>query len=85
MQTVVVQFDQRHDRYIGRPTYWSNPFKVGRDGTREQVIDKFAEYLAADRERLLKIHELSGQRLACHCKPLPCHGDILADIANLVG
>lgn len=83
--TTVVRYNQAHDRYIGRPSYWSNPFKIGRDGTREEVVGKYAEALAQDRERLLSIHELCGQRLACYCAPEPCHGDILAAIANLVG
>ena len=26
--------------------------------------------------------ELSGKRLGCFCAPLPCHGDVLAEIAN---
>ncbi|WP_435005205.1 DUF4326 domain-containing protein [Tundrisphaera lichenicola] len=26
--------------YIGRPGKWSNPFAIGRDETREQVIAK---------------------------------------------
>ena len=27
-----------YDVYIGRPSKWSNPFKIGEDGTREEVI-----------------------------------------------
>jgi hypothetical protein len=26
--------------------------------------------------------QLAGKRLGCHCKPLACHGDILADYVN---
>lgn len=27
--------------YIGRPSKWGNPFIIGRDGTREEVIDNY--------------------------------------------
>ena len=29
------------DVYIGRPSKWGNPFEIGKDGTREEVIEKF--------------------------------------------
>jgi len=31
----------RDDVYIGRPGKWGNPFQIGRDGTREQVITRY--------------------------------------------
>ena len=27
-----------YDVYIGRPSKWGNPFKIGRDGSRQEVI-----------------------------------------------
>jgi hypothetical protein len=27
--------------YIGRPSKWGNPFVIGRDGSREEVIEKY--------------------------------------------
>ncbi len=32
--------------YIGRPGKWGNPFQIGRDGSRMEVIEKFRNYLA---------------------------------------
>ena len=29
--------------------------------------------------------QLRGKVLGCHCKPLPCHGDYLAALANATG
>ena len=29
--------------------------------------------------------ELRGKRLACYCAPLPCHGDVLAALADAPG
>ena len=31
--------------YIGRPSKWGNPFVIGKDGTREEVIAKFKNYI----------------------------------------
>lgn len=28
--------------YVGRPTKWGNPFKLGEDGNRAQVIESIA-------------------------------------------
>ncbi len=36
---------ERYDVYIGRPGPWGNPFVIGRDGTREQVIAKYRTWL----------------------------------------
>lgn len=32
--------------YIGRRSKWGNPFVIGRDGTRAEVIAKYAVWLA---------------------------------------
>jgi len=34
-----------YDVYIGRPSKWGNPFKIGVDGTREEVIEKYRNYI----------------------------------------
>ena len=69
--------------YIGRPSRWGNPFKVGRDGCRAEVIAKYREYLIS-RPELMKAakDELAGKDLACWCHPLGCHGDVLVEVAN---
>lgn len=73
--------------YIGRPGMWGNPFIVGRDGTREQVIKKFTEWMLASQDpravnMRLHIHTLKGKILGCWCKPQACHGDVLAHLAD---
>jgi hypothetical protein len=81
-----------YDVYIGRPSVWGNPFshKVGTKAqfqvaTREEAIAKFEEWFKArpDMVRLAK-DVLRGKVLGCWCKPLACHGDVLARIANEV-
>jgi len=32
----------KHDTYIGRPSKWGNPFEIGKDGTRDEVIGNTA-------------------------------------------
>lgn len=68
---------------IMRPSKWGNPFKIGVDGTRAEVIEKFREFVFADPELLEQVRtELAGKDLVCCCKPKACHGDILIEIAN---
>jgi len=71
-----------YDVYIGRPTEWGNPYVVGRDGTREQVIAMYRDYLLATPVLLAKVAGLRGKVLGCWCKPLACHGDVLAELAD---
>lgn len=82
--TTVVHKREPHDVYIGRPTIWGNPFMLGRDGTREEVIHLYCEWLRTQRKDLVARarRELRGKVLGCWCKPLACHGDVLAAIAN---
>lgn len=71
-----------YDVYIGRPTKWGNPFKIGRDGTREQVIEKYRAWLLQQPELMAALPELRGKVLGCWCHPQACHGDVLAELAN---
>lgn len=71
--------------YVGRPSKWGNPFQIGKDGTREEVIRKFRMYLKLPAHKHLQADarkELRGKDLVCWCAPKPCHGDVLMEIAN---
>ena len=81
MTKVVNCRKEKYDVYIGRPSIWGNPFAIGRDGTRDEVIEKYKEYILKKPELLAKIHLLRGKTLGCFCKPLACHGDVLAELA----
>ena len=39
-----------HDVYIGRGSMWGNPFRIGPDGTRIEVIKKYEKYLSINTE-----------------------------------
>ena len=72
--------------YIGRGSYWGNPHAMYENAeSREEVIRKFRYDLEYDKFiniDITRVHELSGKRLGCFCKPAPCHGDVLADFLN---
>ncbi len=72
----------RCDVYIGRPSKWGNPFVIGRDGTREEVIVQYEAWIQTQPLLLAALGELQGKRLGCYCAPLPCHGDVLARLAD---
>lgn len=82
MTTAVVHCKREpYDVYIGRPSKWGNPFTIGRDGTREEVIEKYRDYITTN-AHLLNVQELRDKVLGCWCVPKACHGDVLAELAN---
>jgi len=83
MTTRVVHHKKEdYDVFIGRPSIWGNPFKVGEDGTRAEVIQKYREWILNNPRLLGKLHEIRGKVLGCWCKPYECHGSVLADLAD---
>jgi hypothetical protein len=70
------------DVFIGRPSKWGNPFVIGRDGDRAEVVARYRRWIADQPELLAALPELRGRRLVCFCAPLPCHGDVLAELAD---
>lgn len=79
---VVHNKEDKFDVYIGRPSKWGNPFLIGRHGTRDEVIEMYEIWLKKQPQLLSALHELRGKTLGCWCAPLPCHGDVLARLAN---
>ena len=69
--------------YVGRPTIWGNPFVIGQDGDRGQVIHMYERYLLESPHLLDRLSELRGKDLVCWCSPKACHADILLKYANL--
>ena len=67
---------------IDRATKWGNPFIIGRDGTRADVIVKYEQWLRQQPELMAALTELRGKTLGCWCAPQPCHGDVLARLAD---
>lgn len=72
--------------YIGRGSYWGNPYSMYDDGDgRDEVIRKYKYDFDFDKfpnKNKSEVYKLAGKRLGCFCKPQSCHGDILADFLN---
>jgi len=76
--------------YIGRPSPLGNPFVIGRDGDREEVIRKYRDFLEiaihnderikAEFERLEELNKKGDVILICWCAPSKCHGDVIKEI-----
>jgi hypothetical protein len=69
---------------------WRNPYnRAYRDGhmTVHEAIDRFHYDLVVKQPdlRARLAEEIAGKILACWCKPGPCHGDVLARLAEALG
>lgn len=79
--------------YIGRRmpghigSVFANPFKIGRDGNRQEVLEKYREYLRTNPVLRAHLPKLQGKVLACWCRhegePINpgnvCHGDVILE------
>ena len=78
--------------YVGRAMHrggWqlpasalASPFRPGPDGSREQVVASYREYLLGRPDLLALLPDLRGRRLGCWCAPLPCHAMVIAELAD---
>lgn len=75
-----------YDVYIGRAvsglkgSIWANPFKIGPDGDRDEVIEKYHKYILSKPELLAQLESLRGKTLGCWCSPQKCHGHVLIEL-----
>ena len=75
---------------VDRTTKWGNIFKIGQPHpktgkpmTRKDVIAEYADWLDGMMYNgLLDPEELRGKDLVGWCAPLPCHADVLLELAN---
>jgi len=75
--------------YIGRKSCLGNPYHIGRDGNRKEVIRKYRSWLwkqiTNENERVVSelvrliglARRAEGVVLLCHCSPKACHGDVV--------
>ena len=82
MTKVVNKYKESYDVYIGRGSKWGNPFVIDVDGTREEVISKYKDWILQQPQLLADLHELDGKTLGCFCKPKACHGDVLVELIS---
>ena len=75
--------------YVGRvanpegvSSWWANPFRVGRDGSRSQVVEKFCDHIKKGKAKE-GIEGLAGKTLVCQCREdQECHADVLIDLVK---
>ncbi len=72
---------KKNNVYIGRPSKWGNPYTIGPDGDRTEVLAKYRTY-AWTEFSARELKQLRGKTLVCWCKPLACHGDILIELVK---
>ncbi len=76
------KFTTQTQVYVGRPSKWGNPFVIGRDGTRSEVIAKYRAWIVKQPDPMASLDELRGRNLVCWCAPHACHADVLIELAN---
>jgi hypothetical protein len=72
--------NEPYDVFIGRPSKWGNPFVIGKDGTRSEVVEKYKKTVVSNPDLIKSLDELDGKVLGCFCKPKACHGDALIEL-----
>ena len=87
---VVNRRKEKYTHYIGRGSIFGNPFVIGKDGNRQQVIEKYEKYLVNNTIVLDAIYKLPKDAiLGCFCvetsinfirKNKRCHGEIILKI-----
>lgn len=88
---IVNKHHGKSGEYIGRGSPLGNPFVIGKDGSREQVIAKYRVWLNEQimRKNPVVLDELNrlgnkaidekGLALQCFCYPKPCHGEVIKE------
>ena len=75
-------------RFPKQSSPFCNVFKVGKDGTRDDVIKKYRTYitdkLKKEPELKKELIKMKGKNLGCWCHPEPCHGDVLLDLIDSI-
>ena len=75
--------------YVGRPTVWGNPYRVGSkllNGetlTAEKAVALYRQHVREVFDLRTIRSRLGGKNLACWCAlDRPCHADVLLGLAN---
>jgi hypothetical protein len=66
---------------------WGNPFRVGKNCTAENCLDKYEEYVLGCPELMEALPSLRGKVLGCWCvgTQATCHALVLARLAGAEG
>lgn len=71
------------ERFPKKSSKFANPFKIVKDGTREEVLEMYRDWLEQQiAEGIITqddLESLRGKTLGCWCAPEPCHADVLRE------
>lgn len=87
---VNIKSKDKYDIYCGRfnqsynlpESKWANPFIIGKDGNRQEVIEKYRLWINSQPNLLQSLSELKDKILSCWCIPEDCHCFILKELAE---
>jgi len=86
-----LRYGATYDVYCGRAmpdrnlpeSPWANPFRIGSDGDRDEVIRKHRVWLFEHPQLAARVkEELYGKILGCWCAPQRCHCDTYVELAE---
>lgn len=83
-----IYIGRKNKSYKLKNSALSNPFLIGQDGNRDEVIKKYCKWICEEVKKkgavyqeLVKIAKRvkKGENieLVCWCKPLKCHGNVI--------
>lgn len=75
-----------NERFPKEASIFANPYKIDKDGNRDEVITKYKKYIlnkiSSDDTFAKELSSIKGKVLGCWCKPEKCHGDVLLELVN---
>lgn len=73
-------------RFPKNSSNFANPYKIGKDGTREEILLKYKNFIVNklnnDKDLVVELLLLKGKNLGCWCFPKSCHGNILLELID---
>jgi len=80
-----VYIGRRNPRYGLPASKWANPYRIARDDTRDEVIEKYRAWIVQQPDLIAALPELRGKDLVCWCAPESCHGAVLLELLEELG
>lgn len=72
------------ERFPKISSNFANPYKIGKDGTRNEIIKKYKIYIENILENNYSLQNellnMRGKKLGCWCYPESCHGNVLLEL-----